>query len=193
MAEAGRVGESGTGELHATDNNAPRRPGVAAVGDGKRTLLLCLVARRYHIQEIRRKLYALVRNVVKAALYMFCTAVALLFIVPIALSYPWPRVIEMRLAHMNPSVMAAEYDAWRTSPTADPSDLGALPLSMRRLHPKRARVDSDGIYLEMGGFFVEEDGVFIALPGVDKSSEGAGSDPSYYPISPRVYRYHVSG
>jgi len=110
------------------------------------------------------------------------------------LSFPWSSVIEARVASVGPDKMVSEFDAWTVSRKRNEThiDVATLPPSLRALKPVRALRRPDGLYLVMKQLFVEDDGVFIASPGIHPPV-GLGSDPSFVPLGTRVFRYHISG
>jgi hypothetical protein len=54
------------------------------------------------------------------------------------------------------------------------------------------RVSRKGVFIQRGKRFVEEEGIFIAFPGAAIDA-GAGSDPSFTLIEPRIYSYRIKG
>jgi len=110
------------------------------------------------------------------------------------LTLPWASHIDKRVSAIGPAKITEEFDTWlrERKKTEIEITVDSLPSALRSLRPVRAHLDQDGLYLVLKRGFVEEDGVFIALPGTGRSIEN-GSDPSYYPLGSRVYRYHISG
>ena len=51
---------------------------------------------------------------------------------------------------------------------------------------------SNGVYIQFGSFFVEENGLFSPYSGVE-IIESPGTDPSYKLLSDKVYSYVVKG
>jgi hypothetical protein len=59
------------------------------------------------------------------------------------------------------------------------------------LKPRRVRVEPDGVYIAIGGFFVTEYGFFV--PRLVNFTPTSGGDPSYTPLGEGVWRYDIAG
>ncbi|MBI5395557.1 MAG: hypothetical protein HZA91_09705 [Verrucomicrobia bacterium] len=110
------------------------------------------------------------------------------------LTLPWASHIEKRVSTIGPAKITEGFDAWLRTRKKNEAEIpvDSLPSALRDLRPVRVHLDQDGLYLVLKIRFVEEDGVFIALPVTGRKFD-SGSDPSYYPLGGRVYRYHISG
>lgn len=128
-------------------------------------------------------------------LILICIIVGLLVTGGICwMRYPWIWVIEHRVEAVGPTKLVVAFDAWPVvqTKTAKAIEVADLPPSLRELNPVSAVLRSDGVYLILKTSFVEEDGVFIASPGIKKTT-GTAADPSWFALGDRVYRYHISG
>jgi hypothetical protein len=56
---------------------------------------------------------------------------------------------------------------------------------------EKVRIAREGVYIPMHERFVNEEGIFLAKPGVRIDAEG--TDPSFYLIGDCVYRYEIKG
>jgi hypothetical protein len=74
----------------------------------------------------------------------------------------------------------------RTIPESD-----WLP-ELRRLGPKAARVTTKGMVIPFGSLFVDEWGLFV-LPAGSNFRPQQGTDPSFWLVRGRVYKYHIKG
>lgn len=59
------------------------------------------------------------------------------------------------------------------------------------VHPQSTRVESDGVYIKIGGFGAMEFGFFVPHDPAFKPPEAG--DPSYTPLGEGVWRYDVAG
>jgi hypothetical protein len=63
---------------------------------------------------------------------------------------------------------------------------------LRALNPKAVRVDNEGAYVVIGGWFVEEEGFFV--PRHPETFVAAdGTDPEYKRIHGAVFSYRIRG
>jgi hypothetical protein len=66
------------------------------------------------------------------------------------------------------------------------------PPELERLNPKAVRVTSEGVFIPIRSFFVEERGLFVFPAGSNFVPPRSG-DPSFKLLRGRVYRYEIKG
>jgi hypothetical protein len=59
------------------------------------------------------------------------------------------------------------------------------------VHPQGIRVETDGVYIKIGGSNVTEYGFFV--PHDPAFRQPAAGDPSYTPLGEGVWRYDIAG
>lgn len=63
--------------------------------------------------------------------------------------------------------------------------------AIENVHPQAIRIETDGVYIRIGGFYVTEHGFFVPLDPAFKPPQGG--DPSYTPLGEGVWRYDIAG
>lgn len=64
-------------------------------------------------------------------------------------------------------------------------------IAIEDVHPQSIRVEADGVYIRIGGFFVTEYGFFVPHNPAFKLPEAG--DASYTPLGEGVWRYEIAG
>jgi hypothetical protein len=80
----------------------------------------------------------------------------------------------------------------QSSPDDSDLDLSELPEIIKGLNPESVFVHTEGIYIQLDSFFVEESGLFLPRAGIQRNFDHR-SDPSYKLLGHGVYSYHVTG
>lgn len=66
------------------------------------------------------------------------------------------------------------------------------PGEFSELNPESVRIEKNGVYIVMHGFFVSESGVYIPANGM-KPDTANTEDPAYNEINDNVYWYEIKG
>lgn len=99
-------------------------------------------------------------------------------------SYPYDWILEKRIHEIGVKNIIHAAD--------ELDQIHKLPNEIESLKPVEILIEEEGVYIQLDGFFVTEEGIFIMRKSSDFNPEGRG-DPYYRQIEGRLYWYYVTG
>jgi hypothetical protein len=120
------------------------------------------------------------RKLLRGVLFLFLASGAGLLV----FAYPYDWILEKRIHAVGVQNIIRAADKL--------DQVQNLPDEIRSLKPIDVLITDEGVYIQLDGFFVTAEGIFIPRKSSDFNPEGRG-DPSYRHIEGRLYWYSVTG